>query len=139
MEFEDDAVFPYEAETWGVMVRVFPEFVDDESSPEHSEYLWRYTVQIENNVDHTIQLVNRHWEITDARGRRQVVDGEGVVGEKPVLAPGESFVYVSGCPLNEPSGVMVGRYGMRREDGIEFDVTIPAFSLDSPHETARRN
>ncbi|HBJ94856.1 MAG TPA: Co2+/Mg2+ efflux protein ApaG, partial [Hyphomonadaceae bacterium] len=66
MNFEDDAVFPYEAETWGVMVRVFPEYVDDESSPEHNEYLWRYTVQIENNVDHTIQLVNRHWEITDA-------------------------------------------------------------------------
>ena len=73
MDFEDDAVFPYEAETWGVMVRVFPEFVDDESSPEHNEYLWRYTVQIENNVDHTIQLVNRHWEITDARGRRHTL------------------------------------------------------------------
>lgn len=139
MMIEENDVFPYEAETWGVMVRVLPEYMDDESLPEDHQFIWRYTVQIENNVDQTIQLLKRHWEITDARGRRTTVEGDGVVGEQPVLAPGESFVYVSGCPLSEPSGVMLGRYAMRRDDGEEFDVTIPAFSLDSPHETARRN
>lgn len=135
----DDVVFPYNLETWGVTVRVLPEFMDEESDPSDRRFLWRYTVQIENNVDHTIQLIDRHWEITDAVGRRQIVDGEGVVGEQPVLAPGETYFYVSGCPLSEPSGIMSGHYGMRREDGLEFDVTVPAFSLDSPHETARRN
>ena len=135
----DDENFPYETETWGVTVRVLPAYLDEESDPLSRHFLWRYTVQIENNVDHTIQLLNRHWEITDSFGQRQTVDGDGVVGEQPVLEPGQRYSYQSGCPLRAPSGMMFGRYGMRREDGLEFDVTIPAFSLDSPHETAKRN
>ena len=135
----DDIVFPYSHETWGVTVSVLPEYVEDDSDPGKRRFVWRYTVQIDNNVDHTIQLINRHWEITDAVGRRQIVDGEGVVGEQPVLHPGESYLYVSGCPLPEPSGMMAGHYGMRRDDGEEFRVTIPAFSLDSPYEPARAN
>lgn len=135
----DEVTFPYSLETWGVKISVLPEYMDDESDPATRQFLWRYTVQIENNVDHTIQLMKRHWEITDAVGRRQIVDGEGVVGEQPVLEPGESYLYVSGCPLNEPSGIMSGHYGMRREDGMEFTVSVPPFSLDSPHDTAARN
>lgn len=135
----DNETFPYTLETWGVTVSVYPEYLDDESDPGRRNFIWRYTVQIENNVDHTIQLLKRHWEITDAIGRRQIVDGDGVVGEQPCLAPGEAYTYVSGCPLSEPSGIMTGHYGMRREDGMEFNVAIPAFSLDSPHETARVN
>ena len=135
----DSDSFPYAQETWGVKVRVYPEYLDDESDPARRRYLWRYAVQIENNADQTIQLLKRHWEITDSAGRRQIVDGEGVVGEQPVLTSGETYFYVSGCPLSEPSGMMSGSYMMRRDDGEEFDVTIPAFSLDSPYETARRN
>jgi ApaG protein len=135
----ENDVFPYEMETWGVTVRVFPEYMDEDSSPAERHFIWRYTIQIENGVDDTIQLLRRHWEITDAAGRRQIVDGDGVVGEKPVLEPGGRYIYVSGCPLNEPSGMMSGTFSMRRDDGLEFDVTIPAFSLDSPYETAHRN
>ena len=131
--------FPYETETYGVTVRVLPEYLEDRSVPSDRQFFWRYTIEIENGVDHTIQLVSRHWVITDARGRRQEVKGEGVVGEQPFLTPGERFVYASGCPLTEPSGMMMGSFAMRRDDGEEFDVTIPAFSLDSPHDRAVRN
>ena len=90
-------------------------------------------MRIENHGDETVQLLNRHWQITDADGNLQEVRGEGVVGKQPVLQPGEAFEYASGTPLTTPSGIMVGTYHMKSKNGEDFDVDIPAFSLDSPH------
>ena len=120
----------YEAVTHGIRVRVTPQFLEQES--ENGRYFWAYTVVIENESERTAQLKTRYWQITDAKGRVEEVRGPGVVGETPVLKPGESYTYTSGCPLREPSGVMVGHYGMVDADGAAFDVSIPAFSLDSP-------
>lgn len=131
--------FPYETETYGVVVRVLPEYLAERSEPASREYFWRYTIEIENGIDEVIQLMSRHWIITDQNGRRQEVRGDGVVGEQPRLMPGERFVYASGCPLSEPSGMMMGSYRMRREDGEEFNVSIPAFSLDSPYNRSMMN
>jgi ApaG protein len=124
---------PYEAVTNGVRVRVLPDFSDDESSPDDGHYFWTYTVEITNVGAEEVQLKSRIWLITDAEGRRQEVRGPGVVGETPVLAPGQSFSYTSGCPLPTASGIMMGSYQMEGPDGEMFDVTIPAFSLDSPY------
>ena len=115
-------------------IRVLPEYLEERSEPDVRQYFWRYTIEIENGADQTLQLCSRHWVITDARGRRQEVRGDGVVGEQPFIAPGERYTYASGCPLNEPSGMMTGSYLMRRDDGEEFNVLVPAFSLDSPHD-----
>ena len=131
--------FPYETETYGVVVRVLPEYLAERSEPASREYFWCYTIEIENGIDEVIQLMSRHWIITDQNGRRQEVRGDGVVGEQPRLMPGERFVYASGCPLSEPSGMMMGSYRMRREDGEEFNVSIPAFSLDSPYNRSMMN
>jgi ApaG protein len=124
----------YRSTTHDIDVRVEPQFLDERSSPEENRYFWAYTVQIENQGKQTVQLRSRYWRITDGLGRVEEVRGAGVVGEEPVLAPGESFTYTSGCPLTTPSGIMVGWYQMERDDGSLFNVTIPAFSLDSPHE-----
>src|SRR3546814_9636376 len=102
-------------------------------------YVWAYQVRIENIGRETVQLRNRYWQITDAFGRVQEVRGPGVVGEQPVLQPGESFEYTSGTPLQTPSGIMVGTYEMEAADGNHFDVDIPAFSLDSPHQPVQIN
>ncbi len=96
-------------------------------------------MKIENVGDHTVQLINRHWRITDAHGRMQEVRGAGVVGEQPVLEPGEAFEYTSGTPLATPSGIMVGSYEMESVGGERFDVDVPAFSLDSPHQPVQLN
>lgn len=124
----------YEAETAGIIVRVNPEFMDQRSDPDKNEYLWSYTIEIENNGDMTVRLMTRYWRILDADGRQQEVRGEGVVGEQPTIGPGARYVYTSGCPLRTPSGMMVGSYSMLAENGDVFDIEIPAFSLDSPHE-----
>src|SRR5690606_8880306 len=108
------------------------------SSPGDNHYVWAYRVRIENHGDQTVQLLRRHWKITDAMGRVQEVQGSGVVGEQPVLHPGDAYEYTSGTPLPTPSGIMVGSYQMEA-DGERFDIGIPAFSLDSPHETVRLN
>jgi ApaG protein len=129
----------YEKTTRGIVVRVTPTFLADQSAPDENYYVWAYQVKIENAGATTVQLRDRHWRITDARGRQQEVRGPGVVGEQPVLEPGQSFEYTSGTPLPTPSGIMVGSYGMETPDGARFDVAIPAFSLDSPHEIARLN
>ena len=126
----------YEAVTEGVRVQVRPQYDEMRSEPADGRYFWLYTIEIQNNGAETVRLMTRHWLITDANGHSETVRGEGVVGETPVLAPGKSFSYTSGCPLKTPSGIMSGTYGMRRSDGSQFDVAIPAFSLDSPH--ARR-
>ena len=129
----------YEATTDGIRVTVRPMFLEEHSEPADDHYVWAYHVTIENLGERTVQLVNRYWRITDAKGAVQEVHGPGVVGEQPVLAPGERFEYTSGTPLTTPSGVMMGTYEMEGPDGAMFDVAVPAFSLDSPHEAARMN
>lgn len=120
----------YEAVTRGIRVSVTPQFLEHQS--EEGRYVWAYTVVIENESETSAQLKTRYWQITDAKGRVEEVRGPGVVGETPLLRPGESFTYTSGCPLREPSGVMLGHYSMVNADGDVFEVEIPAFSLDSP-------
>ncbi|MEE3626401.1 Co2+/Mg2+ efflux protein ApaG [Nitrospirillum sp. BR 11752] len=129
----------YSETTHAIRVSVRPEFLEDQSSPREGHYVWAYTVRIENTGAETVRLRTRYWHITDARGRVQEVRGAGVVGEQPVLSPGQSFEYTSGTPLGTPSGIMVGSYQMERTDGTRFDVRIPAFSLDSPHERGALN
>jgi ApaG protein len=126
----------YRSITRHIQVTVQPQFLAEESRPEESRYFWAYTIEIVNRGPETVQLRSRHWEITDERGRREEVRGAGVVGEQPILDPGERFEYTSGCPLSTPSGMMVGTYLMISDSGETFEVDIPAFSLDSPH--ARR-
>lgn len=129
----------YVATTRSIRVDVQPVFLEEQSSPEENYFVWAYKVRIENQGIETVQLLNRYWKITDAQGRIQEVRGAGVVGEQPVLAPGESFDYTSACPLSTPSGIMVGAYEMENRDGELFDVAIPAFSLDSPYQPRRLN
>jgi ApaG protein len=129
----------YSSTTRAITVTVKPIFLPDQSSPAENHFVWAYRVRIENNGRQTVQLLRRCWRITDGLGRLQEVRGAGVVGEQPVLKPGESFEYTSGTPLPTPSGIMVGTYEMESETGEQFDVDIPAFSLDSPHETVRLN
>ena len=127
----------YEIVTRGIRVRATPQYLEEESSPESDRFFWAYTIDISNEGSETVQLRSRHWRITDADGRTEEVRGPGVVGETPVLKPGGNFRYTSGCPLDTPSGIMVGTYQMATEMGELFNVAIPAFSLDSPH--ARRS
>ncbi|MGB0922064.1 MAG: Co2+/Mg2+ efflux protein ApaG [Alphaproteobacteria bacterium] len=129
----------YESETRDISVSVEPAYLDDQSEPENDRYVWAYHIEIHNHGSEIVQLLTRHWVITDSRGRSEIVRGDGVVGEQPVLKPGESFEYTSGAPLNTPSGLMYGTYGMETAEGEIFDVTIPPFSLDSPFEPARHN
>jgi ApaG protein len=126
----------YKTLTRSIEVSVTPRFLEERSSPERGQYFWAYTVEIVNRGADTVQLKTRHWRITDGLGRTQEVRGAGVVGEQPVLKPGQSFEYTSGVPLTTASGFMVGTYGMVTAAGERFDIDIPAFSLDSP--TAKR-
>ena len=121
----------YRAVTRQIEVTVEPNFVPEQSSAEKSEYFWSYTIVITNTGGETVQLRTRYWIITDASGRQKEVRGEGVVGEQPVLAPGGRFEYTSGVPLSTASGFMTGRYQMVSESGENFEIEIPAFSLDS--------
>jgi ApaG protein len=116
-----------------IEVKVTPRFLPDRSSPENGYFFWAYTINLTNLGGETVQLKTRHWRITDAHGRLQEVRGAGVVGEEPVLKPGQSFEYTSGVPLPTPSGFMVGSYGMITDVGEHFDIEIPAFSLDSSY------
>lgn len=127
----------YEETTRGIQITVKPEYLDEQSSPEDDRYVWAYNVRIENQGSETVRLCTRHWRITDSFGRTQEVRGAGVVGKQPVLEPGDVFEYSSGTPLSTPSGIMVGSYEMRTDAGQHFEVAIPAFSLDSPHEQVR--
>jgi ApaG protein len=122
----------YSQTTQAITVTVEPFYLEDQSSPDESHYVWAYHVKIENKGGATVQLRNRYWRITDSHGRIQEVRGAGVVGEQPVLRP-------SGTPLPTPSGFMVGTYQMETTDGQRFDVAVPAFSLDSPHQPSRLN
>ncbi len=123
----------YKAVTRNIQVTALPEFLPDRSEPEAGRYFWAYTIEIANLGNVTVQLRSRHWTITDGHGHVEEVRGPGVVGETPILQPGASFRYTSGCPLSTPSGIMSGTYRMTTENGDSFSVAIPAFSLDSPH------
>ncbi len=125
----------YVSTTRDVCVTVRSYFLADQSQPDDGHFVWAYRVRIENQGRQPVQLLRRSWQITDAHGRTQHVHGAGVVGEQPLLEPGESFEYTSGTPLDTPSGFMVGAYHMIvPSSGEAFDVAIPAFSLDSPHQ-----
>lgn len=123
----------YTSTTRGIRISVMPTFLEEQSAPEKGRFVWAYTVSIENTGPEVVQLLTRHWRIADATGRQIEVKGEGVVGQQPVLGPGERFEYTSGTPLETGSGFMTGSYGMVTAEGEAFDVAIPAFSLDSPH------
>jgi ApaG protein len=129
----------YQAITRGVAVRVTPTYLPEQSEPHESRYAWSYTVEIENRGDEPVQLISRHWVITDALNRVEEVRGPGVVGEQPSLKSGETFRYTSGCPLTTSSGAMRGAYQMLNAAGEVFDAEIPAFSLHLPEATRRMN
>ena len=122
----------YRATTHGIQITVTPKYLADRSSAQDARYFWAYTIEIVNKSDVTVQLRTRYWKITDALGKLEEVRGPGVVGEQPVLKPGERFEYTSGVPLTTPTGMMAGSYGMTTESGEKFDAEVPAFSLDSP-------
>lgn len=129
----------YSAVTREIEVTVRPFYLPRDSSPAEGRFMFGYEVRIVNRGPRTVRLRNRNWRIADALGRTQEVHGAGVVGKQPVLAPGDSFGYTSGAPLATDSGVMMGTYEMISEDGEEFEITIPAFSLDAPHGARRVN
>lgn len=129
----------YEQETAGMIVRVDPQFLPQESRPADSRYVWAYTIEIENRRPDPVQLISRFWRITDENGATQEVRGEGVIGQQPVIEPGASFKYTSAAPLAAPSGVMMGAYSMQRENGEAFDIDVPLFALNSPHNSRRAN
>jgi ApaG protein len=122
----------YRSKTREIQVTVEPSFIDDESAPDENRFFWAYRIEIANLGPEVVRLRSRYWKITDGKGRTEEVHGAGVVGKQPVLKPGETFVYTSGCPLTTSSGIMVGTYQMQNEQGEMFSIAIPAFSLDLP-------
>jgi ApaG protein len=122
----------YQETTRGIEVTVEPYYLAEQSDPADSRYVWGYRIVIANNSAATVKLMNRYWHITDENGQIDEVTGPGVVGEQPVLGPGDTYEYNSGCPLDTPSGMMFGHYQMLADSGEMFDVAIPAFSLDAP-------
>lgn len=126
------SLFPHVAETDGITVRVAVSYLADQSSPTAGRWFWSYHVRLENGRDDAVQLLARHWMIHDARGHVHEVRGAGVVGDTPRIAPGQSYDYVSGCPLDTPTGSMAGQYHMVDEAGSTFDVAIPRFALQGP-------
>jgi ApaG protein len=126
------ALFAHAATTRGVTVRVSVSYLPEQSEPKRGRWFWAYHIRLENDGQGTVQLLTRHWIITDGRGARHTVEGEGVVGEQPLILPGGSYDYVSGCPLATPTGAMQGSYQMVGEDGDTFDAVIPRFALHAP-------
>lgn len=122
-------LFPNVATTRGIAVRVAVSYLAEQSDPSANRWFWSYHVRVENGSDKAVQLLSRSWRIVDGRGAVHEVQGEGVVGEMPLIAPDASFDYVSGCPLDTPSGAMSGSYRLVDEDGSAFDVAIPRFQL----------
>jgi ApaG protein len=129
-------LFPHSATTHGIVVRVSVSFLPEQSEPGKGRWFWAYHIRIENETAARVKLVSREWTIRDGRGAQQEVRGEGVVGEQPVIEPGQSFDYVSGCPLSTPTGAMEGRYFMMAADGSRFAVDIPRFPLIAPAVTS---
>ena len=122
----------YSKKTRKINITVNPYFLDEQSEPEDQHFVWAYQVTIDNQSKEKVQLKNRYWKIIDSNGSEQEVKGEGVVGEQPILNPGEKFEYTSGTPLTTPSGFMGGYYEMETTEGKIFEAIIPQFSLDSP-------
>ncbi|WP_112808999.1 Co2+/Mg2+ efflux protein ApaG [Ensifer sp.] len=122
----------YRALTRDIEVTVEPYYLEEQSDPDDSRYVWGYRIVIANHSAETVRLMTRYWHITDENGQVDEVSGPGVIGEQPLLNPGDTYEYSSGCPLDTPSGVMFGHYSMESEGGDTFNVAIPAFSLDSP-------
>lgn len=127
MSFESEAV------TDSIRVRVVARHVPERSRPDEDQWFFAYSIRITNEGDQPVQLVSRHWYITDADGRVEEVSGPGVIGEQPFLQPGESFQYASACPLTTPMGTMHGAYRMARPDGRTFDVRVAPFTLSEPY------
>jgi len=125
-------LFPNVAITRDIRVRVAVSYLAEQSNPQLNRWFWSYHIRIENASELSVQLLSRSWRIVDGRGATHEVHGEGVVGETPLIAPGGSFDYVSGCPLDTPSGSMSGSYRMVDEDGTVFDIDIPHFALVAP-------
>ncbi len=125
--------------TRSIKITAIPQYLKHESDPVRNRYVWAYTIRIRNHGRETVQLLNRHWHITDGQGQVRDVRGPGVVGEQPVLKSGEEFEYTSGVPLSTPFGIMEGEYEMTLDSGERFEVTIPPFSLDSPRGSDRPN
>jgi len=125
-------LFPYEATTQQVTVRVAVSYLAEQSAPASGRWFWSYHIRLENGGSRSVQLLSRHWRILDGRGALHEVRGEGVVGEMPLIAPGASFDYVSGCPLSTATGSMEGSYRLVDEDGEAFEVAIPHFPLTGP-------
>ena len=122
----------YNCLTNSIRVTVEPHYLEEESDPERERFFWAYAIEIGNEGLASVQLLARHWRITDGNGHVEEVRGAGVVGEQPHIDPGKAFSYTSGCPLSTPSGIMVGSYQIVGADGEAFTVDIPAFSLDLP-------
>ena len=124
----------YVAHTKDLAVKVRPEFLEEQSEPTENHFVWGYSIRIENNGSGPVQLLSRHWRVTDAFGNERRIDGDGVVGLEPVIDEDDFFEYNSGASLKTPSGFMQGTYTMEDENGEEFDIEIPLFSLDSPYQ-----
>ena len=129
------ALFPHAETTRGITVRVSVSYLPEQSEPTRGRWFWAYHIRLENAGERTVQLLSRHWIITDGRGARHTVEGEGVVGEQPLIEPGASFDYVSGCPLATSTGAMQGSFRMVDDSGQTFDVAIPRFALHAPAVT----
>ena len=127
-----NALFPHTAQTRDVIVRVSVSFLADQSEPDKGHWFWSYHIRIENVGRQPVQLISRRWVIIDGRGARHDVQGDGVIGQQPVIEPGTSYDYVSGCPLHTPTGTMEGTYHMVNADGSAFYAVIPRFSLMGP-------
>ncbi len=130
-------LFPYAETTRGVTVRVSVSYLPEQSDPAKARWFWAYHIRVENAGPMAVQLLARRWTIADGRGSKHQVEGEGVVGEQPLIAPGASYDYVSGCPLTTPTGWMQGSYEMVGEDGSVFQVGVPKFALTAPVLTQR--
>jgi len=129
----------YNKTTKKISITVSPYFLEDQSDPDDQHFVWAYQVTINNLSKNVVQLKNRYWKIIDSNGTKQEVKGEGVIGEQPVLNPGEKFEYTSGTPLTTPSGFMEGYYEMEIRNGSIFEALIPQFSLDSPFTSNKLN
>ncbi len=127
-----DSFFPFSAATGSITVRVSVSYLPEQSHPALGRWFWAYHVRVENHGKIAAQLISRHWRISDGRGQLSEVEGEGVVGEQPLIAPGGAYDYVSGCPLPTPEGSMVGSYTMELGDGSQVLVAIPHFPLVAP-------
>ncbi len=129
----------YEQTTGDISVRVTPRFMEADSDPVQQRYLWAYTVEIANGGCYAVRVLSRRWQIVDAMGQVHEVSGDGVIGKQPLIEPGGTFSYTSGTPLQTPSGIMHGTYEVRDDNGSVYEIVIPVFSLDSPHDRARVN